>query len=96
MLSEACFLVRRNGGHPAVILRAVREDILQITFDIETEVAALEVLIFRYGDVPMSLADACLVRLTELHSDSRILTLDSDFRRYRRHGRQLIPLLAPW
>jgi hypothetical protein len=42
-----------------------------------------------------TLADAYLVRLSELHSDCRVLTLDSHFTRYRRHGRQVIPLLIP-
>ena len=43
----------------------------------------------------MSLADACLVRLSELHFDCQVFTLDADSRRYRRHGRQVIPLLRP-
>jgi uncharacterized protein len=55
----------------------------------------LEALMRRYEDAPMSLADACLVRLSELHSDCQVFTLDADSRRYRRHGRQVIPLLAP-
>ncbi len=96
VLTEACFLLARNGGCPTVILRALREGIIQIAFDMETESAALESLMERYADTPMSLADACLVRLSELHNDCRIFTLDSDFNRYRRHGRQVIPLLAPW
>lgn len=96
VLTEACFLLHRNGGRPAVILRAVREGIMQVAFDVETEAAPLEALMERYANMPMSLADACLVRLSELHRDSRVFTLDSHFTRYRRHGRQLIPLLAPW
>jgi hypothetical protein len=44
---------------------------------------------------PMSLVDACLVRLSELHSDCQVFILDAGFRRYRRNGRQVIPLLAP-
>lgn len=79
-----------------MILQAVREGIIQIAFDLETEAAALESLMQRYADTPMSLADACLVRLSELHGDCRIFTLDSHFKRYRRRGRQLIPLLSPW
>jgi predicted nucleic acid-binding protein len=43
----------------------------------------------------MSLADACLVRLSELHRDSTVFTLDSDFRIYRRHGNKVIPVLMP-
>jgi len=36
-------------------------------------------LLQKYADVPMSLADACLVHMTETFSDS-------DFRVYRQHG----------
>lgn len=96
VLSEACFLVGRDGGEPAAILKAVRHGIIQVAFDLETEAAALESLMGRYSDAPMSLADACLVRLSELHRDCRVFTLDSHFSRYRRNARQLIPLLAPW
>jgi len=44
---------------------------------------------------PLSIADACLVCMSELHDRARIFTLDSDFRTYRRHGRQVIPLIFP-
>ena len=47
------------------------------------------------GPKPTSLADACLVRMSELHDRARIFTLDSDFRTYRRHSRQVIPLIFP-
>ena len=94
VLTEACFLLQRGTGRPAVIMRAVGEGVIQI-LNIETEAASLEVLMKRYSDVPMSLADACLVRLSELHSDCRVLTVDSHFTRYRRHGRHVIPLLMP-
>ena len=96
VLTEACFLIHRNGGDPAVILRMIQKGIVRIAVGIETEAPALEKLMSRYADTPMSLADACLVRLSEMHSDCRVFTMDSDFRRYRRHGRQIIPLLAPW
>ena len=43
----------------------------------------------------MSLADACLVRLSEIHSAAEVFTLDSDFRIYRRHGNKVIPVLTP-
>ena len=50
----------------------------------------------KYADVPMSLADGCLVRMSEAFSDLRmILTTDSDFRVYRRHSRQVVPCLTP-
>ena len=43
----------------------------------------------------MDFADACLVRMTELHERSSVLTTDCHFRIYRRNGRQIIPLRAP-
>ena len=49
----------------------------------------------RYGNVPMSFADACLVCMAEELPSSRVFTLDSDFQVYRRHARQMIPLLMP-
>ncbi len=95
VLTEACFLIQRNGGQPADVLKKVQTGVIEVAMEIETEASALETLMRRYEDTPMSLADACLVRLAELHSDCQVFTLDTDFRRYRRHGRQVIPLLAP-
>jgi uncharacterized protein len=50
----------------------------------------------RTVNVPASSADACLVRMSELHDRCRVFTLDADFHMYRRHGRKVIPLLTPW
>jgi predicted nucleic acid-binding protein len=52
-------------------------------------------LMEKYADVPMSFADACLVRMTEMLSDPILLTTDTDFRIYRRHGRQVVPCIMP-
>lgn len=55
----------------------------------------LRELMHRYRDQPMSLADATLVRLSELHREARVFTLDADFRIYRRHRHEVIPVLIP-
>jgi predicted nucleic acid-binding protein len=89
-------LIIRNGGRAADVLQLLQRRSFHVGIDAEAEAAALESLMRRYEDAPMSLADACLVRLSEIHSDCRILTLDAHFKRYRRHGRHVIPLLAPW
>ena len=49
----------------------------------------------RYASMPMSVADACLVRMSEVSSDCVIFTTDSDFNVYRRHGNQIIPVIIP-
>ena len=59
------------------------------------EIGAVQALFERYDKVPASLADACLVRMSELYDRSRVFTLDADFHIYRRHGRKVIPLLTP-
>ena len=95
VITEACFLIHRAGGKPAGLVRALHQGVLAIGLDLQKEAAAVEALLTRYADTPMSLADACLVRLTEHHADSRVFTLDSDFQHYRRNRRQRIPLLYP-
>ncbi len=95
VLTEACFLIRRNGGRPADLLSWVARGLLEIGVDLEADAAEIVRLMTRYQDTPMSLADACLVRLAERIPDCRLFTLDSDFAHYRRSGRRTIPLLIP-
>ena len=95
VLSEAQYVVKRMGGNPLAVLEFVRNGVVRVAFRVEDEVARLLELQRTYADVPMSLADACLVRMTELDEHTRVLTTDSDFRIYRRNRRQMILLLAP-
>jgi predicted nucleic acid-binding protein len=95
VLSEACFLLRRiNGGQDAV-LELVARGIVTVTFSLAAELTAVRKLMERYSSVPMSLADACLVRMSELDPRATVITLDSDFKIYRRNRRQAIPVLLP-
>lgn len=68
---------------------------IRIGLSVEAEQADLRALMHRYRNRPMSLADACLVRLSEIHMTAEVFTLDSDFRFYRRHGNRVIPVLMP-
>jgi predicted nucleic acid-binding protein len=43
----------------------------------------------------MSLADASIVRMAEIHDRQAVLTLDSDFSAYRKHGRVPLTLIYP-
>lgn len=95
VLSEAQHLVKRLGGNPLAVLEFLRSGVINVAFSVEDEAERLLELQRTYADLPMSLADACLVRMTELHEHSRVMTTDSDFRIYRRNRRQVIPLLAP-
>jgi uncharacterized protein len=95
VLTEACFLIQKAGGKPAELLAWITRGALEIGIDVESDAAELSRLMRRYEDTPMSLADACLVRLAERIPDCRLFTTDSDFAHYRRNGRQSIPLLVP-
>ena len=95
VLMEAAYLVQRAGSHPERVLDLVTTGALTVSFDMEAEAEALKHLLRRYHDVPMDLADACLVRMTELYPDSTLLTLDSDFQIYRKHRREVISVIMP-
>ena len=95
VITEACFLTRHISGGSESVLRLLEQGAVRIQFSVQEESDALAALMRRYRSVPMSLADACLVRMSELVEDGIVLTLDSDFRIYRRHRRKSIPLLMP-
>jgi uncharacterized protein len=93
VLSESVHLL---GGRGAPNLGALlRRRALLVAFELAGNVAPVVKLLEKYSGVPMSLADACLVRMTETLADPILLTTDEDFRVYRRHSRQVVPCLTP-
>jgi len=96
VLAEASFLLRRGGINPSILLRLVEREVLKLPLDLETEASVIAQMMERYNSVPMSLADACIVRMSEILNKTRAFTTDSDFQIYRKSGRKVIPLLAPW
>ena len=94
VLAETCFLVRSFAGGQEAVLELLRRGVLSLPFRLSEEATAVSRLMNRYSNVPMSLADGCLVRLAELRPKSVVFTLDSDFGIYRRNGRQPVPTLA--
>jgi predicted nucleic acid-binding protein len=95
VLTEAMFVLKRGGLDPDLILALVERGELICRFDVAGEVGAVRRLMKKYRDLPATLADVCLVRMSEVHVDSVVFTLDRDFRVYRRNGRQAIPLISP-
>lgn len=95
VLSEACFLLRRQRNGPEAVLALVEEGPIAASFPLQDEAGSIKKLLARYADMPISLADACLVRMAERTSGSTLLTIDSDFTIYRMHGRQVIPIIIP-
>jgi uncharacterized protein len=95
VITEACFLATRSGINPDAVLELQENGFMKIEMTLHKEINAIRILMNKYANVPMSLADACLVRLAELHSHSTIMTLDSDFKIYRIHKNQPIQLIMP-
>jgi predicted nucleic acid-binding protein len=95
VLTEAAFLLKREGREADALFALLERMVIRIALSVEEQQADLRALMHRYRNKPMSLADACLVRLSELHADGVVFTLDFDFRIYRRHGNKVIPLLMP-
>ena len=94
VLTEACFLMARSGQTPARVFRLMDTGAVRLAFNVAEELPALQALTERYADVPMSLADACLVRMAE-RTGLSICTLDSDFMIYRAHGHSALDLITP-
>ncbi len=95
VLAEATYLTRQTPGVRVALIEMVGEGFLTIGMAVADHHSALLAMVRRYAEVPMSLADACLVRLAELFPQSPVLTLDSDFSVYRKNGRQVIEVLRP-
>jgi uncharacterized protein len=90
-LQEAGWLLN-NHAYP---IQMVLDGDLEITLDTQEEANALHGLISKYSD-RMDLADASIVRLSELHPRAKVLTVDkTDFKIYRRFGRENIPCDFP-
>jgi predicted nucleic acid-binding protein len=95
VLTKAAFLLKREGRDPDALFALLERGVIRIAIAVEREQADLRALMRRYRNRPMSLADACLVRLSEIHGAAEVLTLDADFRIYRRHGNKVIPVRMP-
>ena len=96
VLADASHLLRRVPRGRRKLFALLARNVLKSDFSLQQEHERVGHLMEKYRDVPMALADACIVRKLELAPSARVWTLDSDFRIYRRNGRQRIPVLAPW
>lgn len=96
VLAESWHLLRGTAYGQTALLDLVAAGTIGIEFALRSELAPVRRLVARYRDRPMSLADACLVRMTELFDDAAVITVDRDFSIYRKHSRQTITLLCPY
>jgi predicted nucleic acid-binding protein len=91
VLAEAAFHLR----HVGVVLEMISEEFITLSFDCSDHLPQLAALAKRYADRQPDLADLCLIRMSELYPDHSVITVDQDFRVYRRNKREVIPLISP-
>ncbi|MBT5901999.1 MAG: PIN domain-containing protein [Opitutaceae bacterium] len=95
VLSETSHLINRIDPGYLRLCELVENGLIGLRFNLSDQFTAVSTLLRKYRDTPMSLADACLVRMSELYEGATIMTIDSDFLHYRRNGRNVIPLIYP-
>lgn len=91
VLAETAFHL----GDVAVVLEMISEDLIRFAFDCNDHLPQLAALAKRYKDRKPDLADLCLIRMSELFPKYSVITVDADFRIYRRNKREMIPLISP-
>jgi predicted nucleic acid-binding protein len=95
VMAEALYLTRHRADMQDALLAMIGEGLLSLPFNLERDVENIRSLRLQYQNVPMSLADACLVRLAEEFDGHQVCTFDSDFIVYRKHGKTPISLITP-
>lgn len=95
VITESFFLLRNTYGGQEKILQLLERQAITIDFDLKNELIEIQRLLTIYKSVPVSLADACLVRMAELQSSSSVFTIDSDFQIYRKNRHEIIDIIIP-
>jgi len=95
VLAEAMHLLGRLSRAQDALFGLLENNALRIAFRMEEHLASLRRLLAKYSDRPMSLADACVVRMAEIYERHAILTLDSDFAVCRKHGKVPLAVIHP-
>jgi uncharacterized protein len=84
VVAEACFLMKKvDPRGPAEVITLARRGVFEISISLENEWTNIEALLQKYAGLPISLAEACLIRCAEIYQEPRVLTFDSDFEIYR-------------
>jgi predicted nucleic acid-binding protein len=92
VLAESAFLAQSANKVVALVQRGF----LRIAFDLRKNIEEVAALAGRYDGRQPDLADLCLIRMSEIHAELPILTVDeTDFRVYRRNGKEVIPIVCP-
>jgi len=95
VVAEVCARLQYCGNDPLAALEFVKSGVVTLDFNLQSNLISVENLMRKYRNLPMDLADACLVRMTEIEPRSLVLTTDAAFKVYRRNGREVVPHVLP-
>jgi len=95
VIAESCYLLRGIPGAAETVLANVEQGIFQLPFQLNRAAAPIRSILRKYRDVPVALADACLIHLADELDTGEILTLDNDFARYRWRRNRPFQMLIP-
>jgi len=95
VVAEACWLLASVSGGRRIVLASVERGVVVPSFRLADEAGAVSRLMEKYADIPMDFTDACLVRMAKLLDRGTVMTIDSDFRIYRKHHNLSIRTLMP-
>ena len=98
VISETFFLLGTVRGGVEAFCGLLKHGLVQPDPEFSYGASAAQVLdsLFRYRDLPMTFADACLLKMSEMRRDCLVFTTDGDFLTYRRYRRERIPLISPF
>lgn len=91
VLAETAYHLRNSD----LVLRFLETGLVRLAFEMENHRAELSELARRHADRQPDLADLCLIRMSELNPQLSVITVDGDFRVYRRNRRETIPVIMP-
>lgn len=91
VLAETAFHL----GDSAMVLSMLDTGLVRPAFELNEHRSELSEFARRYADRQPDLADLCLIRMSEMNPDYPVITVDGDFRIYRRNRRQIIPVIMP-
>ncbi len=95
VIAEAHYLLARYPAGNRRLNQLITSGKIDLSFSYVDHTAEVHRLMEKYENVPMSFADACIVRLAEVHRQNRVLTLDGDFKIYRKHRNRPLELIFP-
>jgi len=95
VISEASFLLRKFHKGVESVLELIERGLIKISFNMDSEIDSVRKLITRYENISISFADACIIRMSEQNKNSKVFTLDSNFKIYKKNRGNVIPVIMP-